>query len=386
MRVLFVAVLMAVIAACAASEGEPEPAARAPVPVQTTVADPNAAEATAPAPTDPESPPTTLAPLVSLAYESRGELGFPIILTARPGDGLALVGERRGVVRSFVDGEIGDVVLDISDRTATGGERGFLGLVRHPTDDGRLFAHYSGGDGRTVVSEFSFDGSTAGDEEILLEVAQPANNHNGGMVQFGPDGALYLGLGDGGGAGDRFGHGQNTDTLLGGLVQIDVDTGEARLWQYGLRNPWRFWIDGDDIWIADVGQGAYEEVNLAPLAEEGLNYGWPILEGFECFGAPQCDTDGLTMPVIDIAHGDAGTCSITGGVVYGGQSIPELQGRFLFSDYCGGYLRSVDASGEVIDHTDEVGVPGRVVSFGVDGDGEVYVLTEREILALVARR
>lgn len=287
----------------------------------------------------------------------------------------------------FEAGAIGEMVGDISGLTITDGERGLLGLVRHPEDDTRLFVHYSDSNGDTTVSEFAFDGSVDIDSErVLLTVHQPAANHNGGMIQFGPDQAIYLGLGDGGGAGDPFGNGQNTETLLGGIVRLDPDSGEAELWQYGLRNPWRFWIDGDDIWIGDVGQRSFEEIDLAPVTVSGLNYGWPIMEAAHCFGRSPCDTEGLTPPLVEVARGDGGTCSITGGVVYRGIEIPELDGRFLFSDYCAGYLRSVDREGEVVDHTGEVGQAGRVVSFGVDGSGEVYVLTTGEILPLEAVR
>ncbi len=325
--------------------------------------------------------------MASLAYEPVADLSFPTIITARPGDQVALVGQRSGLVRTLSADGPGDVILDLSDSTRTDGERGLLGLARHPDDDNRLFVHYSDRNGDTVVSEFGMDETVdRGSEKVLLTVDQPASNHNGGMIQFGPDGALYLGLGDGGDAGDRYGNGQNQNSLLGGIVRIDVDTGEAGLWQYGLRNPWRFWIDGDRIWIGDVGQNSYEELDLASISDQGLNYGWPIVEGQHCYQARTCDTSGFTMPLVEIPRSDSGTCSITGGIVYRGEAIPELSGRFLFSDYCAGFLRSVDTSGEVADHTSDVGVPGSVVSFGVDGGGEAYVLTTSEILKLVPVR
>ncbi len=331
---------------------------------------------------------TTQAPLRALGYEAVAEADFPIVLTARPGDDVALLAERAGRVYRF-DGRVGDLVLDIGDRTTVDGERGLLGMARHPEDDGRLFVHYTDRDGDTVVAEYAMGDDLVADassERILVQVGQPASNHNGGMIQFGPDGALYLGLGDGGGGGDPFGNGQNPDTLLGGIVRIDVETGEAVLWHMGLRNPWRFWIDGEDIWIADVGQNGYEEIDRAPITEEGVNYGWPVTEGLHCYQSPDCDTSGLTMPIVEVGRGDGGACSITGGVVYRGAAIPELDGRFLFSDFCGGFLRSTDRSGEVTDHTGDVGVPGQVVSFGVDGSGEVYVLTTEQVLALVPLR
>lgn len=342
---------------------------------------------TATAPVDstgPSVPDTTLPALQGLEYTTVAEAGFPIVITARPGDPFALAATRGGVVRVFDEDGLGEVVVDMSARTTVESERGLLGLVRHPEDDERLFLHYTDPSGDTVVSEMALSDRRADpdSERVLLTVAQPAGNHNGGMVQFGPDDALYLGLGDGGGAGDRYGNGQNTDTLLGGLVRIDVDTGEAALWQYGLRNPWRFWIDGDRIWIADVGQGAFEEIDLADVTISGVNYGWPLMEGAHCYAVEPCDRDDLTLPLVEIERGDGGSCAVTGGVVYRGAAIPELDGRFLFSDYCGGYLRSVGPDGIVEDHTPASGRAGRVVSFGVDGAGEVYVLTTDRILRI----
>lgn len=399
MRPIVALALVVILSACAEDAGGPttvpdpeagpsSPAQAPTVPTSSASTTATSTSVTSASTTTATSPVTTLPTLQSLAYTDVAAVDFPIMLTARPGDEVALLAERGGVVRAFTDGELGDVVLDISGRTTVDSERGLLGLARHPEDDGRLFAHYTDQKGDTVVSEFVFDGMAAetGSERVLLTVDQPASNHNGGMIQFGPDGALYLGLGDGGGAGDRFGNGQNPDTLLGGLVRIDVDGPEAELWHMGLRNPWRFWIDGDTIWIGDVGQSSYEEIDLASVAERGTNYGWPIMEGAHCFAAAECDTSGLHMPLLEIERGDGGSCSITGGVVYRGAAIPELTGRFLFSDYCGAFLRSVDAEGREEDHTDEVSTAGAVVSFGVDGSGEVYVLTTDTVLQLVAER
>jgi glucose/arabinose dehydrogenase len=308
-------------------------------------------------------------------------------------EGFALIATKDGQVWQYDGNQVAQTPsLDISDQVRNNGEQGFLSIAIHPDDTNRLFAHYSDNSGNTVVSEFKWDNGSFVDEQVLLRVDQPAGNHNGGMLQFGPDGALYLGLGDGGGANDRFGNGQNTNTLLAGLVRIDVDNpGTApELFQYGVRNPWRFWIDGDLIYIADVGQNTYEEVDVAAL-EAGTNYGWPITEGLHCFRPSSgCDTSGITLPVIEVTHGDAGTCSITGGFVYGGEAIPEIDGHYFYSDYCGGYLRSFRyESGQAVeerDWTDEVGVPGSVVSFGRDGQGEMYVLTTNTLLRLVAVR
>jgi glucose/arabinose dehydrogenase len=254
-----------------------------------------------------------------------------------------------------------------------------------------LWVHYSDNNGNTVVSEIVLVEGEEFEERVLFLHPQPAGNHNGGELALGPDGALYVGLGDGGGADDRFGHGQNTDSLLGGIVRIDPQTGEAGLWSYGLRNPWRFAFDGTDLYIADVGQNDYEEVNVVEFRLNGYNFGWPITEALHCFSPAQgCDVEGLTLPLIEVEHGDSATCSITGGVVYRGADIPELTGHYLYSDFCGGWLRSfrVEAGTAVdrTDWTDQVGSAGSVVSFGVDGGGEVYVLTTDRILALTANR
>jgi glucose/arabinose dehydrogenase len=389
MKVVPLLLIAFVLASCGDGDAEPTaspPSTAAPVTTTaTTGTDSGVTTAPATVTTPPTTvPDTTLAPLSGLRYTEVASVSFPTVVTARAGDALALVAERGGVIRTLGPEGIGEVVVDLRSRTTVDGERGLLGLARHPVADDRLFVHYTDLRGNTVVSEMTMEGWTAdpGSERMLLTVTQPASNHNGGMIQFGPDGALYLGLGDGGGAGDRFGNGQDRSTLLGGLVRIDVDSGEATLWHYGLRNPWRFWIDGDEIWIGDVGQGAYEEIDLADVAVPDVNYGWPITEAAHCFEAEDCDTEGQTLPLLEIERGDGGSCAVTGGIVYRGSRIPELDGRFLFSDYCGGYLRSVDRAGDVTDHTGDVGFAGQVVSFGVDGAGEAYVLTTDRVLRI----
>lgn len=336
---------------------------------------------------------TTLPPLQSLAYEEVASFNFPVQVIPGAGSGLIYVVDKVGYLWSMVDGEVNeDPVLDISGLVSGGGEQGFLAATLHPDDPSRLFVHYTDTAGDTVVAEYTLADPLSADHEsatVLLAVDQPATNHNGGMILFDAEGRLLLGLGDGGGANDVHGNGQNTGTLLGGIVVVDTSGGGGTLFNYGLRNPWRFWLDGDRIFIADVGQNAYEEVNVAPL-QPNLNFGWPITEGLHCFSpSSDCDTAGITMPVAEVAHGDASSCSITGGVVYRGAQIPELDGHYLFSDYCGGYLRSFDTAAdeiEVVDWTDEVGVPGMITGFGIDGDGEVYVSTTGSVLKLVAIR
>ena len=300
--------------------------------------------------------------------------------------GFSAIATKDGRIWLFDGAQVSEMpVLDIRDQVSNSGEKGLLAIAVHPADTNRFFVHYSSNDGDTIVSEFTWDNGALVDELILIRVSQPAGNHNGGMIQFGPDGWLYLGLGDGGGGGDRFENGQNRGTLLGGLVRIDVDLAESELFQYGLRNPWRFWIDGSTIYIADVGQGAFEEVSVSTL-EADVNYGWPITEGLHCFRPSSgCDTSGLKLPVVEISHSDDGSCSITGGVVYRGIAIPELIGTYFFSDYCAGYLRGL-SEGQITDFTDQVGVPGRIISFGIDGDGEMYVMTVDRLLKLVPVR
>ena len=339
---------------------------------------------------------TTLPVLQGLVYEEVARLPFPVQMTALAGAEYSYIATKDGRVWAY-DGSsvLDDPVLDISQNVLNRGERGLLSIVIHPDDATLFFAHYTATDGDTVVSEFTMVSPLEiepASETTLLRHEQPAANHNGGMLQFGPDGGLYLGLGDGGGSNDRFGNGQNRETLLGGLVRIDVDDPEIEpeLFQYGLRNPWRFWIDGDLIYIADVGQNAFEEVSVAPLTPD-VNYGWPITEGLHCFQPSSgCDTTGITLPVIEVSHGDAGTCSMTGGIIYRGPAIPEIEGQFFYSDYCGGYLRSFayleGAVAEEMDWTPQVGEAGSVTGFGIDSQGEMYVATTEVLYKVVAQR
>ena len=341
-------------------------------------------------------PTTKLVPLETLAYQEIALLPFPVQVTALPGSAISYIATKDGRVWSY-DGDTvsEDVVLDIKARVLNRGERGLLSIAIHPDDGSRFFAHYTANNGDTVVAEFSFVDPLTIDpesENVLLRLSQPASNHNGGMIQFGPDRkTLYVGLGDGGGANDKFGHGQNQDSLLGGVVAIDVDGGaDPFLFAYGLRNPWRFWIDGTTVYVADVGQNRYEEVTVTSFAPDN-NFGWPITEGVHCFSPKSgCDTEGLVLPQIEVAHGDGGSCSITGGIVYRGQAIPEVDGVYFYSDYCGGYLRSfryVDGGiTEQTDWTAEVGIVGRVSGFGVDGEGEMYVATPEAVYKVVPVR
>lgn len=413
MRRLLVAASVVVVAGC----GSPaqQPVTTAAVPPSTTTAPSTTTppttgssgpSTTAPVSTTVPAPTTTLAPLQGLAYEEVASLPFPTNLVPVPETGDLAVTTKDGRVWRIGQGDP-EVVLDVSDRLRDAGEQGLLGAAFHPTEPGRLFLHYSAPDGDTVVSEFAWEQGGESSERTILRLDQPAGNHNGGQLAFGPDGFLYLGLGDGGGANDQFGQGQRPDTLLGTILRLDVDGGDPygipadnpfvsgggapEVWAFGLRNPWRFSFDGDTLYIGDVGQNAFEEIDVVAAEPVGYNFGWPVTEGLHCFSpASGCEVEGLTLPVVEIAHGDAGTCSITGGVVYRGEAIPELDGHYLYSDFCGGYLRSFRGDGatatDARDWTEGAGVAGQVVSFGVDGTGEVYVLTTERVLRVVPVR
>ena len=337
-----------------------------------------------------------------------GGLDDPIGVATVP-DGRLLVHERVGRVVT-VDPVTGatDTALDIGDRVQSGGEQGLLGLVLHPDwpDDPRAFLHYTGRTGQTVLSAFRATGTDPlridpGSESMLLTVPQPYANHNGGQLAFGPDGYLYLGLGDGGSGGDPQGNGQNPSALLGSILRLDIDRvpddgddapaygippdnpfadgagGAPEVFVYGLRNPWRFSFDRltDDLWIADVGQGAWEEVDrLDPAAAAGANLGWNVMEGAHCFNADACDTDGLVLPVAEYGH-DRG-CSVTGGYVYRGAAIDGLDGWYLFSDYCSGIVFGVasDTDGTTLEPRQLLSSGRNVSAFGEDASGELYVV------------
>ena len=290
-------------------------------------------------------------------------------------------------------GRTGDpeVVLDIRDRVASGGERGLLGLAFHPEYGDLFYVNYTrSGDGATVVSEFAISGdppiADLDSERVILVVSQPAPNHNGGMLAFGPRGDLWIGMGDGGSANDGFGNAQRGDTLLGSLLRIHVGPGldpygvvephryaAPEIWAIGLRNPWRFSFDEDLIWIADVGQDAVEEVDRESTDDLGLNLGWPIYEGSECNTGPCGTNSGFAVPAYQYRHNEG--CSITGGYVYRGSAIPQLDGHYFFSDWCSGFIRSIGQDGVVHDWTDGTGPVDQVSSFGRDNAGEVYVVS-----------
>jgi glucose/arabinose dehydrogenase len=334
-----------------------------------------------------------LIPLVTTGLE------HPLFLT-HAGDGsqrLFLV-EQAGRIRVVERGTLAPrPYLDISDRVQSGGEQGLLGLAFHPdyAHNGRFFVNYTRKpDGATVIAEYQRESRDAAsrEERQLLLVSQPYPNHNGGMVAFGPDGYLYIGLGDGGYKADPDNRAQNPDDLLGKILRIDVDHsqpyaipaanpyskggGKPEVYAWGLRNPWRFSFDAltGDLWAADVGQYKWEEVDLVV---RGGNYGWRVMEGRHCFRPPFfCDTSGLLPPVLEYGH-EGGRCSITGGYVYRGKRHPALAGLYFYADFCSGELFGFQPCRD-----EQIGANPRVLlktrmrisSFGVDEEGEVHLV------------
>jgi len=320
-------------------------------------------------------------------------LGQPTFVTnAGDGSGRLFVLERAGRIKVFPapgseGGGDGQVFLDIEDRVDDSGpEQGLLGLAFAPdyASSGFFYVNYTDNQGNTVVARYRVsDDPNAADkqsEQQLLWVDQPAPNHNGGMLAFGRDGRLWVGLGDGGGANDTFGNGQNPNTPLGKIVRLDV-SGEGATsasWATGLRNPWRFSFDRQtgDLWIADVGQDLFEEINYVPAAQVktgGLNLGWPIMEGMHCRGAQTCADGGLQLPLYEYGHEGNG-CSITGGYVYRGAAYPAMGGVYLYADFCSGNLWALWRGNDGALHNEKV-LPNAaaISSFGEDEAGELYV-------------
>lgn len=350
-----------------------------------------------PPPPPPPPPPES----ISLETVATG-LDRPLFLTTPPGDDRLFIVEQTGGIR-IVDAAgslLPTPFLDLSGRITSGGERGLLGLAFHPdyAVNGRFYVNYTDPNGDTVVERYLVSGdpdvADPGSARPVLAVAQPFANHNGGQLSFGPDGMLYVFLGDGGGAGDPQGNAQNPSTLLGSILRLDVDGGDpyripadnpfvgmagarGEIWAIGLRNPWRSAFDpaAGMLYVADVGQSSREEVNAVAEDAAGVDYGWNILEGTICYppGTPSCDAIGTVAPVLEYDHGEG--CSISGGFVYRGARLPGLVGHYFYSDFCSGFLRSFRLQGDVaVDGRDwDVGNLGSVTSFGVDDAGEMYV-------------
>lgn len=339
-----------------------------------------------------------------------GGLSQPVFLTHAPADSTRLfVVEKTGRIRIIRNGALlASPFLDLSDSVSSGSEQGLLGMAFSPdyASSGRFYVSYTSphgnqSGGSSVIARYRVspqpDLADPASGFTLLRVDQPYSNHNGGMIAFGPDGFLYFGLGDGGSGGDPNGTGQNRADLLGSMLRLDVSgagaytipasnpyagstTDRRELWNFGLRNPWRFSFDREtgDLYIGDVGQNAHEEIDLQPAGSGGgENYGWNLMEGLTCYDSSRCNRSGLVLPLLDYGHGNG--CSVTGGYVYRGSAIPALRGRYFYGDYCGGWIRSFRLqNGRAEDRQEHrsLETPGSLTSFGEDAAGELYVLTQ----------
>jgi len=337
-------------------------------------------------------------------------LAKPVAVVAEPGSNRFFVVEQTGKVVIVDDGTIlAAPYIDLTaDVTTEGLEQGLLGFALHPNyvQNGRSFVYFTDIQGDTQLLEYQrIDDSRAKFAKTILKQDQPHQYHNGGHVLFGPDGYLYLTLGDGGGIGDQFRNAQNPDTLLGGVIRIDVDGGDPyaippdnpyvggggrqELFVYGLRNPWRIAFDvvTNEIYVTDVGQELWEEINVLPLETAGAtNFGWPIVEGSQCYEADTCDRTGLFEPTVPLIH--EYICSLIGGPVYYGEALPELWGNYVYGDFCIGWVRTLKmVDGEptrMRSWERDLGRLGMITSFGTDNDGEILVLnTEGELRRII---
>lgn len=341
------------------------------------------------------SPPAEIPPLtLELVVDG---LDQPVALTERPGDDRIYVAERPGRVVMVDEGEIvAEPFVDLTDEVyGPITEQGLLG-ISFDSDGNRLFAVFTDESEDVFVKSYPVEGDTADrqGERTLMRVEQPHMYHQGGALMLGPDGYLWIGLGDGGGTGDPFQNGQDPGTRLGAILRIDVDAaqpyaippdnpfvsrddGAPEVWAYGLRNPWRFAFDAGHVYIADVGQYEQEELNIVRLDQPGMNFGWPIREGDSCFEADECAVDGLTDPTVVFPHDRL--CALVGGPVYRGEEIPELEGHYFYADFCLGWIRSLVFDGETVvakhDWEAELGRPGQITTFGTDPSGELLVAT-----------
>ncbi len=326
-------------------------------------------------------------------------LNNPLLVVAAPNEPGLFIVQQNGVIALLMDGEVADV-LDLSAIVTFRGEAGMLGMALHPdfTNNDLAYVSYTTGNLVSMIEEYRFDRKSQSFDiasaRLIYSLNQPAGNHNGGMIAFGPDGFLYAGFGDGGGAFDTFSNGQNFDTALGSFIRIDVEPGPSKPysvpsdnpnvsgpvpenWIYGLRNPWRFSFDKDLLYIADVGQSDREEIHVvaAGAPSSGLNLGWPLAEGELCLADVNCKDRDLEWPVITYQTG--ARCAITGGNVYRGTAIPNLSGQYFYGDFCSGEVFSfsyVDGKAtNQLDWTQILGPVELLSGFGLDGFGELYL-------------
>ena len=375
-------------------------------------ADPVPAPDPAPAPAAPAGPipagtdavgfvPPAIAKKVAMVEIAR-DLKRPVAAVVAPGDArkrLFVLEQHKGRIQIFEGGAKKKTpFLDIGGKVSTGNEQGLLGLAFHPSfaTNKKLYINYTDVDDHTHVVEYTIaagdpDRADPASAREVLFVKQPYSNHNGGHLVFGPDGKLWIGLGDGGSGGDPKGNGQNPRALLGKMLKLDVDKPGAKpeIVFLGMRNPWRYAFDAKtgDLYMGDVGQEKWKMVMVAPAGMRGGNFGWNVIEGGKCYRSRGCDTSKYTHPVVSYSHDEG--CSITGGVVYRGKAIPELDGMYFYADYCTSILRSFrwyrdpssPAGGVARDHwewrraLDPGAKLASISSFGVDADGEIYIVT-----------
>ena len=337
-----------------------------------------------------------------------GNIYRPTDLQAPTGDDRAFVTTKQGEILIIADGAVSpEPFLDLTHKVRTRGEQGLLGLAFHPhyAANGKLYVFYTGLDGHSHLYQYQADPQNpnradpaTGRRIITIEQSSPNGWHLGGQLQFGPDGYLYIAVGDG----ESDLQAQNPRNLLGTIMRIDVDNGDPyaipadnpyadgragqpEIWAYGLHNPWRFSFDGSHIYIADVGGVLLEEINIADASVGAINYGWPTLEGTHCHTPPppNCDTAGLVTPQIEYPHSDG--IAVIGGYVYRGDAIGEMTGHYFYSDYTGGWIRTFAyQNGQITQHR-QTPQPDRVYSFGTDGHGELYLLTETAVHKIVPR-
>ena len=341
---------------------------------------------------EPAGPPT-------IALEPLASLDSPSALVDLPGDGPVLVSTLAGRVLEvdLVTGS-SQVVLDLSDQVSTGGERGLLGLAADPEGE-RLYVNHTDRGGDTDIRSWPLvDGAPAGGPgggTVHLEIDQPYPNHNGGHLVFGPDGALWIGTGDGGSSGDPQDVARDPDELLGKMLRVVPEPaggvrpadnpdwgGRPEIWGIGLRNPWRYSFDRETqrLWVADVGQNTTEEVSVVDADHPMADFGWDEMEGDRPFeGSPD---PAFVDPVVTYGHDEG--CSVTGGYVYRGEAVPSLSGWYLFADFCGGWIRGVPADAPTSPPVELVAEAGDVIAFAELSDGEVLVLTREGISRIVA--
>jgi glucose/arabinose dehydrogenase len=340
----------------------------------------------------------TTIPPITLNKVATGFINPVQVLPANDGTGRLFVVEKRGVIKIFSGGVVLPTpFLSIIDKVnSAGSEQGLLSVAFSPDFESKktFYIHYTSkvGIGNTAIEKMNLESTSTNADpnsaQNVLTVAQPFTNHNGGQLAFGPDGFLYIGLGDGGGGGDPQNNAQNRSSLLGKILRIDVESTPSgyqipssnisgnEVWSFGFRNPWRFSFDRGtgSLFIADVGEENFEEINVQTAASPGgINYGWPIMEGLHCFREDNCNQEGLTLPILEYTHAD-GNCSITGGFVYRGAEIQSLQGVYLYGDYCSGRIWGLRQTPSGLINQLLLDTTFAISSFGEDEQGNLYVV------------